>query len=667
MGDFLTPRVVSPFANTSVLNTPNGLGSNDYFASSHHTSTVGTGFQAFGESAVDGRNILFPKLESTEVSRVGSLLDLIPNELLSLVLESGYFDYSEGPTPDTEFRTLSMQISRRFRQQTVHTPSLWSVIYLSQGNAAEEIDQLPLYLERSKEYPLDIQFSCFWNSQLTDPILDLLVPHSKRWRRLSIVTSSSYILSFLHRVNVPILENLDISFYSHERRISLPPNVFGGQTPRLSRLCLRNINLENLDISFRDLETLEIRGYGTWPTFSQFNDMLGGCTSLQRLILHVKPGHVTQQLYANEHHIEQVLLPNLRALEVYSSEWLTSSIVSLIQIFQCPKLESLTLREGVGSASQTARTIMNYTAIPHLPKNTRLSYPQDEPLCTGFPNRLFVQSANVNLATQALSASTLVSLELRKVFLPDYSTMKTMFSTLKNLKHLFFLDIYPNDALRQMLDNVDGSIQEGLVLEMESTVAIPSLETLMLDFHHPVSPVPTPEYSAEFLRVFLLPSLRSLIFKNLQAFQWKNLTDTLARNSSQYPSLSSLKLIDMTDIVPADPTNSHYANIVEAFPYLRRLSLDSVGSNAFVHHLLPDDSSNADIPSLPWPAFEVLSICNDLNASKPLLHRVISTRRSMGRPLKMLCLDNHFSTNAESWNWIREHVESVVQAEAGFL
>jgi hypothetical protein len=52
--------------------------------------------------------------------------------------------------PETSFRSLESQISQRFRQLGLYTPSLWSVIHLSPGNISRELAQLPTYLERSE-------------------------------------------------------------------------------------------------------------------------------------------------------------------------------------------------------------------------------------------------------------------------------------------------------------------------------------------------------------------------------------------------------------------------------------------------------------------------------------------------------------------------------------
>jgi len=79
----------------------------------------------------------------------------------------------------------------------------------------------------------------------------------------------------------------------------------------LSSVYLRNIDSDGLDFAFQALSTLEIRDYGTWPTFFKLKEMLDK-SSLQRLVLHVKPKNVMQQILTGSIRDIQILLPELR-------------------------------------------------------------------------------------------------------------------------------------------------------------------------------------------------------------------------------------------------------------------------------------------------------------------------------------------------------------------
>jgi hypothetical protein len=129
-------------------------------------------------------------------------------------------------------------------------------------------------------------------------------------------------------------------------------------------------------------------------------------------------------------------------------------------------------------------------------------------------------------------------------------------------------------------------------------------------------------------------------------------------------------LSNIPDIIPTNPSDPFYTNIVNTFPHLSRLSLDGVTSNAFIQQILPSPSPGAesscmDVP-MPLPNLRALSIRNDPHVSKPLIHRTLIARKDTGVPLSTLEVDSHFSGNVESWEWIREHVE-VREATSEFF
>ncbi|KXN82983.1 Ubiquitin carboxyl-terminal hydrolase 22, partial [Leucoagaricus sp. SymC.cos] len=110
-------------------------------------------------------------------------IDSIPNEILSRIFESGYF---EGENLDCDFRTLVENVSRRWWQTAHHTQSLWSTCHLSQGNLDNTIDDLPVFLKHSGDYPLDIYLvaaptcgEC--NSALSRPVACLDCPFTGCW------------------------------------------------------------------------------------------------------------------------------------------------------------------------------------------------------------------------------------------------------------------------------------------------------------------------------------------------------------------------------------------------------------------------------------------------------------------------------------------------------
>jgi len=457
------------------------------------------------------------------------------------------------------------------------------------------------------------------------------------------------------------------------------------------------VDIDNIEFSLHGIKTLEIRGYGIWPSFPRLDEMLSGSSSLRRLILHVKPAEVLQQVRSSSetnrpHHSGQILLPELVYLEVYTSEWLTEDVAEFLQLFACPKLRLLTMRESVTSTSEKANMVMTYSAIrqgsgsPSV--NSMLADPWDENTReiteTDISRQLlWVRSASVYHACSALSfsgASTLTTLELHKVFFPRLALMKEMFAALKNLTNLLILDFVPHDILDSIMGVEGPELDELDWEETHHSVVLPSLQRLLFEFKNSVSSVssweqatPKQDHTSSFLRLFHVPSLSSLVLKGASLPQWRGTTEVFARAEDAYPKLTSLKIMDMTEPIPSDPHEPGYVDAVRAFPRLEKLSLKGVNSNVFLKSLVDHLHCSSNSPISPtttvvWPKFHTLSISNDANASKPLLHRAISSRENAGFPIVGLYLDNHFNRNAESWQWMKEKVPvlKLVEVDAGW-
>ncbi|KAF9039193.1 hypothetical protein BJ165DRAFT_1317348, partial [Panaeolus papilionaceus] len=563
----------------------------------------------------------------------------IPPELVSHIFELGYFD-GLGRRPNTEFRSRVCKITRWLRDIALSTPSLWSVIQVSPSNIADAMELLPLYLERSREYPLDIQLDSFWSQDATDILMEKLIPHSKRWRRLHITSMNDRIFSFVQDVPVPILEHLSLSHFSNERRVALPTPMLGDEQPRLTSLSLHNVDIDNLGLPLQDLQSLQIRGYGIWPNFAKLSAMISGSTRLQNLVLHVKPATVLTQLSGtnNIHHRDMVLtLPELKTLQVHTSEWFTSELASFVRVFSCPKLCEFTLQESPTSPVSKPSSSLN------------------EIWCSSSPQVLYLRAAQLTHAYRGLSPNTfsqLNTLELRQVVLPCHLLLKQIFASLQNLRVLFLLDFDPNESLLQIMDDDPLGISLSL---LESSIPIPTLQTLMINFSSNRAGYIAKERTDAFLSLFTMSSLSSLLFKNLNLSRWTSILECFTRRAVEYPLLTSLTLVDMTEIIPAAFESSPYASPPRAFPLLQRLALNRVHSNTFLYHLLQTHldpsllNTESTTDTVPWPDLRFLAVCGDPNVGKALLHRVITVRMELRRPLEKLYLDRHFSQNVESW------------------
>ena len=527
--------------------------------------------------------------------------------------------------------------------------------------------------------------------------MGLLLPHSHRWRQLSITTMNEHIFSFFQRLQVPFLKAFTVSHYSNQRHAALPSSIFDNNLPRLDFLCLRNVNIDNLEFPLHTVKTLEIRGHGTWPSFARLNEMFGGLITLRHLILHVKPAEVLQQVRASSDatgtlSIGQILLPEVALIEVYTSEWLTADIAELLQLFACPKLQRLTMRESVSSTTEKVNMIMDFAVLKQgvkcSPVPKLMADPSDEEdRSTAWDDvepcrKLWLQSANIYHACRVMSvssASIITTLELHKVFFPRLSLMKEMFATLKSLVNLLILDFDSNSAMASItglgpsqLDNIEWVSTQG-------TVIVPNLQRLLIDFNSSVSCFSSLEEPMEgdnndrtkdFLQLFHLPSLSSLTLKDASLDQMRGVAEVFSQHHLEredaYPKLAALKIVNMTEPLPLDPIEPGYVNLVQPFPRLEKLSLQGVHSNALVRCLVQHPLHPSPISSLSpaWPRLHTISISDDPNASKPLLHRAITVREEAGFRLVSLHLDAHFNRNLDSWEWMKEKVGKLELLES---
>jgi hypothetical protein len=650
--------------------------STNYFSPAHKEGSLIEGVPSAEGEESESEGLLVEKLKKVAGAYyrsrgVSSPFDLVPNEILSLILEHGYFGTKNG-LPDNSFRGLVRDISRRFREVALQTPSLWASVHLSPSNVFDEVDLLPTYLGRSKSYPLDIHLSCFWAPDLTEQVMELMTPHSPRWKRLSITIMNGHALKFLADVAVPSLNLLIITFYSNQRRIALPSSIFKNELPQLQYLSLRNVDLINIRFTLRNIKTLDIRGYGIWPNFRRLNELIGQSTHLQRLVLHVKPAEVLAQLRwllpgGQSGTLGQVILPALEYLLIHTSEWLTADVADFIRLFHCPKLKVLVLQD-LSSQTEKPNAIMTY-----LVRTKRLEPVALEAVWTeAWEGRveagsqaksdglvvqptLWVKSADLHHAYSAIAcslASRLTALELNGVLFPSMPRMKEIFAGLKNLQYLSMFNLVPSESL--VLIKEHGIAWE----EMVGAVDIPSLLTLVIAFR------PTPRNQTFeldgtdlFLSLFKLPSLSSLLLKNPTFNRWCKVADVFLRGGVQsFPKLTSLKVVDMEDSIPVGSFIAGCGNPVAAFPRLEWLLLDGINSTCFLQCLL---ASYGDSEAPAWRNLTSLAIANDPCASRPLLHRVICDREALARPLKRLYLDSTYKRNAESFEWMKERVPVV--------
>ena len=177
--------------------------------------------------------------------------------------------------------------------------------------------------------------------------------------------------------NIPLPHALNIYTF-HITLITKGPPAHG-LFSRVTSPC-SHLSIDGLDFAFQGLSALEIRDYGTWRIVFNLKETLDK-SSLQWLVLHVMPKNVMQQIFTSvpkSIRDLQILLAGLRAIEVYTSEWLTSGFLpsSICSPAQSSKTCSCA-RPSTGSLIEVpGRTILHHSKIP----STRSSLGHDHHL-----------------------------------------------------------------------------------------------------------------------------------------------------------------------------------------------------------------------------------------------------------------------------------------------
>ncbi|KAJ7772208.1 hypothetical protein B0H16DRAFT_1880924 [Mycena metata] len=180
----------------------------------------------------------------------------LPNEIISeIFLHTIPLDLRDQTPSVTQGPLLATQICRKWRHIALSSPRLWSSIALELVDVAAEERELNLlkpWLARSQDCLLSI--SLFYEPP-RDPILgidsngsveafvDAIIPHSKRWQDLEIVTPMSDFMRIDITGEFPLLRTLTLGITNMEavtaypRSPTWPYEIFHG-APALTELAL---------------------------------------------------------------------------------------------------------------------------------------------------------------------------------------------------------------------------------------------------------------------------------------------------------------------------------------------------------------------------------------------------------------------------------------------
>ncbi|PFH51094.1 hypothetical protein AMATHDRAFT_47369 [Amanita thiersii Skay4041] len=563
-----------------------------------------------------------------DTTKSRSAIETVPYEILTLIFECVCTWHDGDPAV---FRNLLSQVSRKWRELIFHTPSLWSVLYLSPSQEPSQLmESLEMHLESSKTCLLDIHLFCYWDPEITEAIFDRITPHCERWRSLSVITPNMATFSHLQNIRSASLRTLEVSYFSSGKTYGIPPpSLCVSRFPNLSSLSLRNVGVLNSDTLPR-LKRLEVWGYVTGNDIPGLYDILAGSQALEYLRFHLKPTEVLQH-YIHRGQSIPVFLPALRIYDIITSEGISHDLSAMVQMISCPNLMSMTIQDYENG--RAGDTLVQFTGNSYTPSTA------DEAVAlascrTPATPRLYVHSSDPYLAWTSLSPRpALIALELHAPVWPRHAHLVEAFSSLSSLERMVLRGLRASDAL--------DAIGPGAV------ITIPNLRTLDIEFYYTRATVDRLD-GARFLGLFSMPNLESLRLANLHAAEWDSIIRCCCcSDRANFRTIRSLTLVDMKDFL------SSANDLSRIFPCLTDLQLVSTRSNDFLRHILYSPP-NLPISSLAWPELRALAIHGDNLISKSLLYRVLEVQSGIGRPID-LTLDEGCFGNQESLDWLSTH------------
>ena len=292
---------------------------------------------------------------------VVEILDL-PSEIISKIFEEGKSmtdkilalavdgRRNNGGVP---WEVLTTQICSYFRQVSLATPSMWTSIEMGAGCS---IDHIFNRLERSGACDLNIRIESAAQDvpmriSVLDAIMDLILPHSRRWRSLCLrYTCEREAHSIVRRIcaaaaprlqilslTVDDVSEADLTFCNRSVHW---PHIFTEGTPGLKFVRLRGLSTQLFRPPLGAVVTLHLDQIRYLPLqYATLRDILTCSPSLANLSIYgdiLAPGSWPNQ------QVNTLNLLNLRSLRMFSQSGETYS--GMMTLLNAPMLESLTLK-----------------------------------------------------------------------------------------------------------------------------------------------------------------------------------------------------------------------------------------------------------------------------------------------------------------------------------
>lgn len=172
-------------------------------------------------------------------------------------------------SPKRPFPMVASHVCRKWRHYALETPSFWA--NLNFRDSRPQLEKYTTWLERSGKSPLSFVFEAqpFGQRSIKNlkDIMQLILPHSNRWRSLEIFYVPYKVIRviFDRLLNVPMpgLTNLEVTPDDLGGRVAASgkwrfrPFLRGG-APNLRKMTINRLSYEHINARFQSLVVLEI-------------------------------------------------------------------------------------------------------------------------------------------------------------------------------------------------------------------------------------------------------------------------------------------------------------------------------------------------------------------------------------------------------------------------
>ncbi|KAF8257754.1 hypothetical protein EI94DRAFT_1757048 [Lactarius quietus] len=250
-------------------------------------------------------------------------------------------DFIPGEKPDPLAWLRVSHVCHQWRETALNQPLFWNHVdftTLSSAGAAE-------ILARAKTVPLYLKARVsggHWDKSRLNGFQEELQRRIPRICHLLISANIRHLRDTLSSLvsPAPTLERLSLSSKEHRVQVAIPETLFGGTTPKLSYLELRNCDISWESSLLKGLKDLKIRGPSpnVRPSLSAWLDALDEMPQLEVLTLH----EASPMTFSFQFDVERtVTLPSLTHLDISDS---TSGCALALAHLELPTLTCLCLK-----------------------------------------------------------------------------------------------------------------------------------------------------------------------------------------------------------------------------------------------------------------------------------------------------------------------------------